>query len=480
MIVKDMLNIVEDIRIEVLQETHWRGCAVNLRNMRDNIYKRVTDEAWASKDHLERIMILIFCYARGGVTEPFVARYGMDYAGIIEALDPEIEQAKLAKNTAEALVIAKEILRRLEEMIEEMEKEEDSDDEMERIRIPGEGGDPGEGEPLEDEADVPVGGGKPDDKGKDKKIVKKLKEAMKDPGKKREMPSAADIIRKEADAFKGYRPYSTCSDSFKPPEIIKIDTLAHYEKIRQGLSQTAGVLKKQMLRILLSRKRSKWVGGKRRGTLNPATLHQAVNGTSDQLYRERKIGRKINTAVSILVDLSGSMGGDKILKARETTILLAEGINPIGIPFEILGFTGDLKDAAGSFKEKESERTIARKFDRWGSLDMVYFKLFEEPFGQEQKKRIASMTSHSQNYDGESVQYAADRLLKRPEPKKILFVLSDGAPAASRCRMRSLSPHLKAVTRKLESIPGFYLVGFGIKTEAPAKYYNETTSSSTT
>ena len=104
--------------------------------MRDNIYKRVTEEAWASKDHLERIMILIFCYARGGVTEPFVARYGMDYAGIIEALDLEIEQAKMAINTAEALVIAKEILRRIEEMIEEMEKEEDSDDEMERILIP--------------------------------------------------------------------------------------------------------------------------------------------------------------------------------------------------------------------------------------------------------------------------------------------------------------------------------------------------------
>ena len=223
-------------------------------------------------------MILIFCYARGGVTEPFVARYGLDYAGIIEALDPEIEQAKVAKNTAEALVIAKEILRRIEEMIEEMEKEEDSDDEMEIIRVPGEGGDPGEGEALQDETDVPAGGVKPDDKGKG--IVKKLKEAMKDPGKERELPSAADIIRKAAEAFKGYRPYSTCSDSFKPPEQIRgIDTLAYYEKIRQGLSQTAGVLKKQMLRILLSRKRSKWVGGKRRGTLNPATLHQAVNGT---------------------------------------------------------------------------------------------------------------------------------------------------------------------------------------------------------
>jgi cobalamin biosynthesis protein CobT len=173
----------------------------------------------------------------------------------------------------------------------------------------------------------------------------------------------------------------------------------------------------------------------------------------------------MNTAISILIDLSGSMGVEKTAIARRTTILLAETLTRINTPFEILGFSGDLSSAGRPSTEDRS------RFARWGTLDMFYFKTFDENYGREQKERIAGMQAHAENYDGESVMFAAKRLQARPELKKILFVLSDGAPAASACDYGALRPHLTKVIKDLEKDPRLTVVGFGMLTDAPKKFY---------
>ena len=280
--------------------------------------------------------------------------------------------------------------------------------------------------------------------------------------------------------FGEWIPYGTDMDTFEPPDTTRIfsrrgsamdesELLEWYQKaLRENMKGSASVLKNQMKRILISEKRCKWVGGKRKGVINPTTLAAASKGTSKSVYRQRKIGKKVNSTVSILVDLSASMGAsqpdsireNKMTVARNTAILLAETLNGI-VPFEILGFTGDLRIHKGD----------AKSFSRWGSLDMLYFKKFNETFGNEQKKRLICMDSFSENYDGESVQFAAKRLLDQPEQKKILFVLSDGNPAAGRCDWKKLAPHLKSVVDDLSKIDDLHIVAFGIKTDAPKHYY---------
>jgi cobalamin biosynthesis protein CobT len=298
-----------------------------------------------------------------------------------------------------------------------------------------------------------------------KELREKVKESMKDKDSEdKKMPdTTSDAIKGDAKALSGYRVYTSENDTFKAPDIGR-NALAMYEESKKSLASIVGVLKNQLLRLLLSQKRSRWVGGKRQGAINPASLHHVVNRTSDLVYRQRKEGQKINTAVSILIDLSGSMGCDKTERAMETTILLAETLGLLGIPFEILGFTGDWRTAHPSREEKGI-------FARWGSLDMVYFKKFDEAYGIEQKRRVGSMRSYSQNYDGESVMFAANRLLQRPEKKKVLFVLSDGMPCAACCMGGALNSHLRAVVADLERIPDFYLCGFGILDDAPKRFY---------
>ncbi len=278
------------------------------------------------------------------------------------------------------------------------------------------------------------------------------------------LPSLGKDIIKVTRSLKGYRVLTTEKDFFK--EWPGTSTgLEEYEVYRKKTHGVVGVLKNRLNRILMSKKRATWLGGKRHGIINPATLHMAVQGTSDKLFRVKKEGARINTAVTILVDLSGSMSGTRMRKATETSVLMAETLNLANIPFEILGFSGD---NTYSSRHRGSDLT---KFSRYGSLDIFYFKLFNEGLNQLTKKRIGSMRSQAQNYDGESVRFAANRLLTRAERKKVMFVLSDGEPAASYCDSSALSPHLNQVCKELEAMPDFFLCGFGIQTNAPKRFY---------
>lgn len=295
-----------------------------------------------------------------------------------------------------------------------------------------------------------------------KELKRRLEKALAADGE-REIPSIGHDISDAAKKASGYRPFSTEKDTFEPHPCKDAD-LDYYNGLTEKLSGIVTTLRGRLSRILLSQKRSRWDGNKRKGIINPAQLHQIITKTSDSVYRVRKDGVKLNTAVSILIDLSGSMGG-KMEITRQTTALMAETLTKIGIPFEILGFSGD----HSSHTPSEGDRKI---FNRWGTLDIFYFKKFDEYFGQDQKKRIGGMAAHRENYDGESVLFAATRLKARPERKKILFVLSDGMPCASRCKSATLNTHLRSVVRDLERDPSMVLVAFGMRTDAPKHFYS--------
>lgn len=303
-----------------------------------------------------------------------------------------------------------------------------------------------------------------DEKDKDEEPLKalkeKLKKALEEKDKDRALPSIGDDISKASEKLKGYRPYSTARDTFEPHEKAPVN---HYDRIAQELTGIVTTLRGRLTRILLSQKRSRWDGNKRKGLLNPSQLHQVITKTSESIYRTRKEGAKMNTAVEILIDLSGSMSS-RIRRTQETAILLAETLAKIGIAYEILGFSGDHSSSSISSDER-------RLFNRWGSLNMFYFKKFDERYGQEQKERIAGMHAHRENYDGESVLFAANRLRLRGERKKILFVLSDGHPAAGQCRYETLNAHLKKVVADIEADPTMTVIGFGMQTSAPKEFY---------
>ncbi len=495
------LNAIEDLRIEQEMEKIWRGCAINFEKTESRVDSELSSADWDRLDPIVKIFFLFMRVARRGWDHPWALERMGDFGPILDDLTDEAEKVPDLKSTEEALQMARRILEKIQHAIEEAKarkappKEEGGEDpsdekdsaKVSEIKI-------GDKDASKEETEAPdkielAGEVKitikkdetpevdvsTDDKSPiielPSELIEEIEKSLSSPDE-REMPSGVSIIIKEAVASSGvsgyWRPYSLEKDSFTPPSTkISMDkALEKYEMIRSKLGGIIGVLKGQLLRILLSKKRSKWTGGKREGSINPAALPHIIHGTSDMVYRQRQEGTKINTAVSITVDLSGSMNGNKIIMAQKTTALLAETLSLLNIPFEILGFTGD-------WETNRVEDSLDTHFTRWGSLDIVRLKTFDEPFGKQQRANIGKMTDIflCQNYDGESVLFAAKRLLERREKKKIQFVLSDGEPAAACCRSEALTPHLRKVVKELEAIPDYYLCGFGILTPAPQRFY---------
>lgn len=487
----DVLNAVEDVWAEIDMCRRYPGCILNFERAMEYTIKDLLSKVWPELSPLNKILDLFIIGSRHGFDHPFVVEFGGEFRREIDLLMPEVEWARKTRSTAEALQVADSILAKLKARDEEVEKR--------KQKAMEEGGQgekqDGEGEQKDqcsgdDKQDGDSGGQPENGDGAEQPSASEQEQpgagnGEKQPGKEsspsypgKVIPSSGDpshgemilpasvekMIKTEAEDLKGYRVYSTGADTFTAYPV-RSDGLDRYIQIKDDLSGLPAVLKNKLYRLLMSQKRSHWIGGKRSGFLNPAMAAYVSTGTTDTVFRDRHEGRKMNTAVSILCDLSGSMGREgKMKKEKEALVLLSEALSAIAtVPFEILGFTGDSKQD-GTCRDHSN-------FARWGSLDIYWMKLFDEPFGIEQKKRIGSMTHMDENYDGESVMVAANRLLARKEEKKVLCVLSDGYPHCSRGNRGYLNPHLREVTKRLQAIPNFHLLAFGILTDDPKEFY---------
>jgi cobaltochelatase CobT len=264
-----------------------------------------------------------------------------------------------------------------------------------------------------------------------------------------------------------YVPLTTEHDIIKVCERQDLD---NYLKVKSELGQVVSTLRRTMQRLLLSQMRARWVGGKEEGSINPAALHHVVFGTSKRVYRAKMEGRKLDTAVSILIDESGSMCG-KVPKTVEMTALLTEAIAPLAIPLEVAGFSGDV--GTGRYAARSSYRSTSVGPDpaRWGNLYLEIFKEFDEPLTKTVQGRIGAIDAFSQNYDGESLQWAAMRLLKRKEKKKVLFMLCDGSPCASECDNSKCTAYHAHIVKEIEQHTPIHLIGVGILTDAPSRFF---------
>lgn len=475
----DVLNAVEDVWTEIDMCRRYPGCVLNFERSLEYTIKDLLRKVWPDLSPLNKILDLFIIGARYGLDHPFVVEFGGEFRREIDLLIPEIEWARKIRSTAEALQVADSILAKLKARDEEAEsrKQKARDEGGQGEKQDGKNGESEQKDQCsgEDKQDGDSGGQTENGDGNgEKQPVKegspsypgKIIPSLGDPphGEMILPASVEKMIKTEVKDLHGYRVYSTGADIFKAYPVMK-EGLDQYMKIKDELSGLPAVLKNKLYRLLMSQKRSRWIGGKRSGFLNPSMAAYVSTGTTDTVFRDRHEGRKMNTAVSILCDLSGSMGREgKMKKEKEALVLLSEALSAIAtVPFEILGFTGDSKQD-GTCRDHSN-------FARWGSLDIYWMKRFDEPFGIEQKKRIGSMHHMYENYDGESVMVAANRLLAMKEEKKVLCVLSDGYPHCCKGNRGYLNPHLREVTKRLQAIPNFHLLAFGILTDGPREFY---------
>lgn len=283
-----------------------------------------------------------------------------------------------------------------------------------------------------------------------------------------------DSMEESADAE--YLVYTKEFDVIGPP----VDEMKHYkdhmlESLDDTVRHVVGPLQKNLERLIMAKQRSRWTPGLRSGRVNASSLYKLKTG-DDRVFRRRQTeGKTKDVAVTVLMDLSGSMSHNaRIERAVEAGYAMGQVLSRVGVDFELLGFTTKYQTLNSEERKtmNDEENKMGRQYSRYDRIYMPVFKSFTERFGSEQKKRMA-VTPHyldmSGNLDGESVEYACERLMKRPNERKVLFVLSDGQPAAMG-DFHAQHWHLVSTVKKFSEL-GIDIFGIGIETDVVKNFY---------
>jgi len=273
--------------------------------------------------------------------------------------------------------------------------------------------------------------------------------------------------------IQNYNPYKTGDKG----NIIDLES--EFMEISNSIDRQTQILKAKILPVLMAEQRSSFLFEQEEGILDSARIFRIPNG-DPKVYKRKVPGKKTNTAISILCDISGSMHGSRIRMLKPTLLVIADTLFALKISFEILAFgTGDdYEDSKVRAKQQKiykvwRDRTKGAEFyNRFTALHHLIVKSFEENY-LKIRDLIPLIECVAANADGESVEWALKRLSSQREPRKILFVLSDGMPAAGTCDSWLLEKHLKEVVKKAERA-GIEIIGVGIETSAPRKFYPTT------
>ncbi|WP_276122596.1 cobaltochelatase CobT-related protein [Pararhizobium qamdonense] len=270
-------------------------------------------------------------------------------------------------------------------------------------------------------------------------------------------------------------------DVIKPVDVPENFNSRHIVELEDQTRALTGVMQKDIERMMAAQSRVFNVAGQRSGKLNSAGLHRLTAGDPRVFSRREEIRAK-DTAVALLSDCSGSMKGAPMATALSASYALAQVLERCNIPAECMGFTtAAMWGHGGVLSETQIQQfnddiALERSksgvnFSRLYPIYMPIFKEFNERINAEVKKRFAyqrKVQPHmGGNIDGESLEYAAMRLARRKEKRKVIIVLSDGFPAGA----DGDDEHLKYMVGKLTNL-GFDLVGIGIKSNAVERFYD--------
>lgn len=279
-----------------------------------------------------------------------------------------------------------------------------------------------------------------------------------------------------------YRLYSTDFDlieKYKVPAKELEAAQRGIAKLNDDSRQMVGKMQKDIERMMAQNSQVLKVPGFRRGRLNSSALHRVLIG-DDRVFSKKQEAKSKDTVVSLLIDCSSSMSGNKFETAMLSGFALSQTLEKVGIAHECIGFTTMISTPGFSRRALELEEDrIGKFFSRNCPLYMPVFKEFSERLSPEVKTRFTHALQNPDflqvNVDGECVEIASNRLLKRNEKRKVLIVLSDGNPAAQASN-NSVHHHqiekLQAVIAEVER-KNVEVIGIGINSNAVKSYYKK-------
>ncbi|MFC1336543.1 MAG: hypothetical protein G8D91_17900 [gamma proteobacterium symbiont of Clathrolucina costata] len=243
---------------------------------------------------------------------------------------------------------------------------------------------------------------------------------------------------------------------------------------RVSLSRLAG----RLLNTLTTPIRMEWESDYDDGLLDLERLDRLI---MDPLYplahRRRRVRSRHDTLVCLLVDNSGSMRGRPITVAALCADMLSRTLERCGIGTEVLGYTTRYW-RGGELWERWKAQGQVKLPGRLNALRHIVYKSADRPW-RRARKALALMLDTDllkENIDGEALLWAHGRLVSRPEARKVLIVISDGAPlgeATEKANGESyLCDHLQQVITEVERRSTVELMAIGIGHDVSAYYRN--------
>ena len=251
---------------------------------------------------------------------------------------------------------------------------------------------------------------------------------------------------------------------------------AHLDKQLAHLQGAVGRLANRMQRRLMAKQNRSWDFDLEEGYLDTARLVRMVIDPMQPLsFKMERDTQFRDTVVSLLIDNSGSMRGRPITVAATCGDILARTLERCGVKVEILGFTTKAWKG-GQSREKWLEAGKPAMPGRLNDLRHIIYKSADSPWRRSRANLGLMMREGllKENIDGEALIWAHDRLMARPEQRRILMMISDGAPVDDSTLSVNpgnfLEKHLRAVIEHIETRSPVELLAIGIGHDV-TRYY---------
>jgi len=449
----DILNALEDARVEGLLGSKYPGSRLNLRDGFRFVAEKVRQGKGNRVTPFDEFVTAIYTRSARKPDQDWVPPEA--YA-LADAFTEEVSELASCRTTRQVGKLALRIWEKVREMLPPSRQEEGGENAssgQEGSGASGQGGVQGSPQESESKREPQGGGGSgPPSPSEPTPEPSGLSEQL------------AALIEKEVSALYpgnagAYRPYTTEYDQVEVPEL---EPYFDYRKVMEELRPYVAGLRRRLLQTLMAERQSLWLGNRIRGTLDSRALYRLFTSSSSRVFRKRIESGGKDTACTLLLDISSSMNGPRIELCRKLALVFAEALSVLGFPTEVIGFSTvnlDLRPQTAA-ETGLSEEELAKRFARFVPLYHAIYKGFDEPW-RKAAGRMGGITSQELTPLGESLLFAGRRLALRPEKRKVLFCLTDGKPVVGAWDERITFNHACEAVKKLSSA-GIEPVGIGI------------------
>ncbi len=488
---KDAYDALEQVRVEVIGSEFMHGVNANLRA---KLYDECESEGYdrmTRKDQLpiDKALALLTRERLSGEPSPEPARRILDMwrETLGDNADQALSEMTDARGDQRAFARAtRKLLAALE--LAEAETEADSDDSSEDGEDGGEqsgqqdNSEDGDGQ-SQSESESMLGaqpeemeGEAADDDGSESEEEAAVAEGDDRPGgpqPRRERPNP------DSDAV--YKAFTRSFDEeIDAEDLCDADELSRLrQQLDQQLQHLQGVISKlanRLQRRLLAQQTRAWEFDLEEGILDAGRLARVVTNPMLALSYKRELDTEFrDTCVTLLIDNSGSMRGRPITVAAMCGDILARTLERCAVKVEVLGFTTRAWKG-GQARERWVQEGKPRNPGRLNDLRHIIYKAADSPW-RRARKNLGLMLREGllkENIDGEALLWAYRRLLSRPEHRRILMVISDGAPVDDSTLSVNpgnyLEKHLREVIRDIEGRNQVELIAIGIGHDV-TRYY---------